>query len=414
MILLFNLNTYIGGGETLLIRLAQYLRASGHPYQIMTSGGDCWILKEANRLKLNCAIWPSNKDSVNYQTTAERDSVVETMSVMFGNSKDLRIFTFCMRDLYNALYVFTRIPDVEAFFAHGIYHPEDVFYQSSLSVRPENIIANNRNLAWRLFKSNSILFVNNNGLKVSLGLDAPYQSELLNAASFAPLPIPVGREIPGRKLDRMRPLRIICISRFVVFKVAAILAIMRYAGNRPGVELLVIGHGPLKFILTGWMKIHRIRNIVITTGVAPNELDAYIDTCDLGYAQGTSILEIAKRGVPVLIAPYSRLRDLFNSRFPTLGIFGDVRDSSAFGDISDLSGEKTYAISDCVATVCGDYGRYQQQTIEFVRTFSSDVVCASIVKFILGAKFSNQQPPFEPMQAPMIKRLLKNLLGLGR
>lgn len=413
MILLFNLNTYIGGGETLLIRLAQYLRFAGHPYQILTAGGDCWILKEAARLELNCAVWPASRDSINYQTNAQRDGVVEAMNAMYGNTKDLRIFTFCMRDLYNALYVFTRLPQVDVFFSHGIYHPEDVFYLSSLSLRPAKIIAYNRKLAWQLHNANSILFVNNNGLKASLDADAPFPSELIQATFFAPLPISVAAEIPSRKLDPRRPLRIICISRFVVFKVAAVLAIMRYAGNRPGVELLVIGHGSWKCILTGWMKIHRIRNIVITTGVLPDELDAYIDTCDIGYAQGTSILEIAKRGVPVLIAPYSRLRDLFNFRFPTLGIFGDVRDASAFGDISDLRGEKTYEISDCVESVRADYSRYQQQTIEFVRTFSSGVVCARIVEFILAAKFSNHQLPFEPIRAPLIKRILKMTLSLG-
>lgn len=413
MIVLCNLNNYIGGGETLLIRLAQHLHQRGHPYQILTAGSECWILKEAIRLGLHCAAWPSPRDSIDYQTETQRLTTLQAMRAMYGHLRELRVFTFCMRDLHNVLYVFTRLSDVEVHFAHGIYHPEDVFYLSSLSLRPRRIIAANRRLMQSLHQTRSILFVNHNGLKISLSPGLPCSPALIESSHFAPLPMSITGPIPERKPDPGCPLRIICISRFVVFKVAAVLAIMRYAGNRAGIELVVIGHGPWKVVLTGWIKVKRIRNIVINTGVAPDQLDAYIDTCDIGYAQGTSILEIAKRGLPVLVAPYSRIRDLFNRRFPTLGIFGEVRDSSAFGDITDLSGQQTYKIADCVEAIRQDYARYQQQSTQFVKAFASDLVCGKIVEFIMAAQFSNRQPPFDPPRVPLVKRVLKTMLGFG-
>lgn len=413
MILLFNLNTYIGGGETLLIRLAQYLRFAGHPYQILTAGGDCWILKEAARLELNCAVWPASRDSINYQTTAQRASVVEAMNAMYENTKDLRIFTFCMRDLYNALYVFTRLLHIKVWFSHGVYHPEDVYYLSSLSIQPERIIDKNRDLVGLLYEKKSILFMNRHGLNVSFGPDAPCDSKFEHDSLFVPIPIPLTKENPKNEFDPLRSLKIICISRFVDFKVAAVLSILRYAGNRSGVELLVIGHGPWKVVLNAWIILNRIRNITIKTGITPDELDLYIDSSDIGYAQGTSILEIAKRGLPVLIAPYSRILDLFNTQFPTLGVFGEVQGPNSFGDITDLKGLKTYSIADRIEAVRRDYGRYQKMSIEYVNTFSSEIVCKKITNLIVNAQFTNQHAPFEPSRAPLIKRILKMTLGLG-
>lgn len=410
MILLFNLNSYIGGGETLLIRLAQYLHTSGHSYQILTANGKCWIKEEATKLGLNCSVWPATIDSVNYQNANQRLETEVAMKAMLGCLKEIRIFTFCMRDLHNAMYFFSRMQDVKVWFSHGIYHPEDVFYLSSLSFNPKKIIEFNRGITKKLHKAKSILFVNENGLKISLN---PCNEEDVQSAIFAPLPINISGEIPLRKPNEERPFRIVCISRFVSFKVAAVLAIMRYAGNRSGVELLVIGHGPWKIILDTWLKIRRINNIKIITEVSPDLLDSYIDTCDLGYAQGTSILEISKRGLPVLIAPYSRIRDLFNTKFPTLGIFGDVKDFSAFGDITDLSGVKTYAISHCVELVRKNYSSYQEQTAGFVKSFVSDIVCCKITDFIFNSEFSNKQLSFDPPQAPIVKRLIKSMFRIG-
>lgn len=410
MILLFNLNKYIGGGETLLIRLAQHLHTSELPYQILTANNRCWIEEEATKRGLNCAVWPATLDSVNYQDTGCRFETETALRAMFGHIKEIRVFSFCMRDLHNAMYFFSKMQDISVWFSHGIYHPEDVFYLSSLSFRSKKIIEFNRKLAKNLFEKKSIIFVNENGLNISL---EPVDSKDVRSAIFAPLPININSEIPSRKLDATSPFRIVCISRFVKFKIAAILAIARYAANRPGVELLIIGHGRWKIILDIWLKIFRINNIEIKTGVPPDRLDGFIDTCDIGYAQGTSILEIAKRGIPVLIAPYSRIRDIFNKSFPTLGIFGDVKDSSAFGDITDLRNVKTYQIASCIELVRNDYYRYQAQTVDFVKTFSSDIVCKNIVDIILASRTSNKNLSFNPPQAPLIKRLAKTVLKMG-
>lgn len=410
MIVLFNLNKYVGGGETLLIRLAQYLQDKEIPYQILTSGGACWILEESKKLGLNYYVWPAHNDSINYQTQKERNSLVEKMTSAYANCEDLRVFTFCMRDIHNALYVFTRIQHCKVVFAHGIYHPEDVYYLASLSSRRKEYIQFNKRIITELYNSKSVLFVNNNGLKTSLSSLESAQTEILSDAIIIPIPIPIPKPIPIRKLDLNRPLRIVCISRFVEFKVGAVLAIMRYAAIRENIDLIVIGHGPLKLILKVWMFVNQVKNIKIISGVEPDRLDSYIDTCDIGYAQGTSILEIAKRGLPVLIAPYSRKRDLFNTKFPTLGIFGEISDYSVFGDIKELHGLNTLQISDAIDMVSNDYKYYQQKTVKYIERFSTDIVCKNIYNFIKVAEYSNQGWTFHLLRAPSIKKYIKKLL----
>lgn len=409
MILLFNLNNYVGGGETLLIRLAQYLQDRLIPYQILCAGGHCWIAREADRLGLKYNIWPLKSDSVNYQDKKDRELTVQALSRIYSNITELRVFTFCMRDLHNALYIFCRMRSSKVYFSHGIYHPEDVFFLSSLSVNPEKFINFNRQLSRILHHHRSILFVNQNGLKISLSPDAPCAPELVSNSCFAPLPISVPDSLSVRELPRNKPVKIICISRFVQFKIGAVLAIMRYVASHSNIELLVIGHGSGKILLDLWLAVRGVKNIKIVTRVEPHQLDELIDLCHIGYAQGTSILEIAKRGLPVLVAPYSRIRDLFNPQFPTLGIFGDIKDGTAFGDITNLSNHITYKISDKVDEVVRNYGYYQKQSVDFVKSFSTEIVCKSILDFIDKSQLNNQQLEFSPPRAPLIKRLLRKV-----
>ena len=60
----------------------------------------------------------------------------------------------------------------------------------------------------------------------------------------------------------------------------------------------------------------------IEKNVGLNELNKHIDDADFGIAQGTSILEIAKRGKPVIVAPYFSLFDALFKQYRVLGIFG--------------------------------------------------------------------------------------------
>ena len=219
-----------------------------------------------------------------------------------------------MRDLYNAVYVFkSTLPNVSL--CHGVYHPEDVFYLSSLSFSPGLYLKFNRDLVGVLWKAKSVIFCSVNSMRMSLGDPSLNVSDEMQGTQYVPIPIDLPGVKPKRILPVGKPIKIVCISRFVQFKIGAIFAIVRYVSYNKNFELLLIGHGPFYFLLKMYRAIFLKDRITIKVGVTPKDLDGLIDCCHIGYAQGTSILEIAKRGLPVIIAPYSNLLDISNCIF---------------------------------------------------------------------------------------------------
>jgi len=304
VILLFNLNTYLGGGETLLVRVASHLHSRGDSYRILAMSGDCWIAAEAARLGLRVDLWPDSCDSINYLPDTQRMGLIGKIRDLYKGADEVRVFTFCMRDLHNALYVFTRIQDLKTYFSHGIYHPEDVFYLSSYSLTPRRYVAFNQQIARTMVESGSVLFPNRRTYQLTVGTQYALEHGVSVRVPLLPLPIPLPDRIPYRRVPNGGVVRVICVSRFVEFKVGAIIAMMRAVQTVPRCELTIVGYGAWEFVLRFWKSVFRMNNVSIIKGVHPSGLDEVIDAHDIGYSQGTALLEIAKRGLPVVIAPY--------------------------------------------------------------------------------------------------------------
>lgn len=413
MIILLNTNNYIGGGETLCIRLARYLHENNVEYEILTYQEPCWILEEAKKNNLKYRIWPSKIDSINYQNNKERKNLVNYLKDVYLNYKELRIFTFCYRDLHNALYVFCQIKEINVYFSHGLYHPEDILYLSSYALNKKRIIEQNRNILKKLSENSGILFVNDNGIKYSFNVKT--KSELPECYNLPIIPIPI--QIKSVRDDNESILKktemvdhIICISRMVDFKIGAIMGIVRFVEKHRNFKLTLIGYGPWKFVISCFVFFKRMKNVVIMPGVKPEELEEYINKADIGYAQGTSILEIAKIGKPTIVAPYSKLSDIFNTKFKCLGVFGDNFKNGGLGDITDLADLKAYSIEECMFKIIKDYKDYEKRTLSFVDNFDVKIVCKQIYDFILYSKFTNQDLNFNCVSFPKWKYLAKRIL----
>tara|TARA_R110002167_G_scaffold3623_4_gene17661 strand:+ start:24090 stop:24857 length:768 start_codon:yes stop_codon:yes gene_type:complete len=255
--------------------------------------------------------------------------------------------------------------------------------------------------------------MNQTGLEESLGEFSYVRQQLVSESVFIPIPIEIDSNVKLKsdRDARSSQIKIICISRFVDFKISAVLGIMRYAASSDNVKLIVIGHGILKFILDIWMFLRKPDNIEILVDVLPNELGIYIDQSDIGFAQGTSILEISKRGLPVIIAPYSRLRDLFKSNFQCLGIFGVTNAKYEFGDLYDMENCETFSISECVNSITSDYEYYQSQSLTRTSIFSADIICERIQNFILGSEYRNHGITLP--KAPLLKYFVKKIINIG-
>jgi len=408
MIILFNLNKYVGGGEVLLIRFAEFLRENNIDYSIMSCKENSFIADESARLQLNFIPWPHNNDSVAYMSDLEKDQLINSMSYNFRNYTDLSVFTFCFRDAYNCLYTFSNLIDINVSFSTGIYHPKDIYYLSSMSLNKKYYINFNRGILKKYISNSSIIFMNDASRDISVG----HKNE--TGGSIAPIPIKLPNEIPLRyKNDRdeneYNKTRIICISRLVDFKIAAVLAIVRFVKNNPQYHLDLIGRGNLKFVIDLYCRFYNVQNIKLFDNIEPHQLDEIIDNSSIGYAQGTSILEISKRGIPTIIAPYSRLRDIFDTKLGCFGVFGEKNDFN-FGDITSPKDHSFVSIPETIKKIENNYEFYRDICINHTKRFSSDKVFNEILTTIQNGSFTNQDLNFNPPRPPFIKRVLKFLL----
>ncbi len=395
----------MGGGEILTVRIAEYFKRKNIKYKLLSYEINCYIAERAKKSDLDIVYWPETEDSIAYMPGRQRDLLVNKMRKLFENEQLIYAYTFCMRDLYNSLFVFSRFQKSKVYFSTGIYHPEDVYYLSSLSFRQKSFTEFNRHLLYNLTLKNAVLYINKNALVTSLGSETSFDPK------FIPIPIPMPEQIPIRVLDTNRPIKIVCISRFVGFKVAAVLALVRFVRKNKGYELSLIGYGFYQFTLTVYMKIHGIKNVKIYAGIGPEQLDKLIDQGDIGYAQGTSILEIAKRGMPVIIAPYSNIRDIFNPNFLCMGIFGE-RNNFNFGDYRSNGGPESVRIDDTIKRVVADYSKYRELTVTHAKRFSAELICKEIHEFIINSNYSNDQTMFNPPKPPYVKKVLRKFSKL--
>jgi hypothetical protein len=393
------LNKYLGGGEVLALRFAEYLHKTSHNYTLLIHNDDnCYIKNQASEKKINYLIWPSNNDSVVYMNSSERLKLQSKIAELL-TCKDYFVFTFCFRDLYNSLYFFSRLKGKNIKYCTGIYHPEDVFYLSSLTFNKSKIIDFNRGLATAFNAKNAIVFANETAKSKSCNL-----LNLDSKQNIFPIPININNLVIKKKTINNKQLRIVSISRFVDFKIGAVFAIIKFIRNNKNFHLDLIGYGPFEIPIRLYLIIHKIKNITLYGKVNPDDLHGIIKEGDLGYAQGTSILEIAKYGLPVVIAPYSRIKDMFNNNFNCMGVFGE-KDNFNYGDIIDDGSDNFVSLDHAIFKIVANYDEYCKISINHLQKFDSVNIFKSIVSLIISSDYS-QETPFVPHEPAIFKKLL--------
>ncbi len=393
------MNKYLGGGEVLALRFAEYLHKTGHDYILLIHNDEnCYLKNQAKEKKINYLIWPSNNDSVVYMNSSERLELQSKIANLL-TCKDYFVFTFCFRDLYNSLYFFSRLGGKNIKYCTGIYHPEDVFYLSSLTLTKYKIVEFNRRIASAFAAKNAIVFTNETARDTSCDFINIDSNE-----NIFPIPININNLLIKKKSINKLKLRIVSISRFVDFKIGAVFAIIKFIRKNPTFHLDLIGYGPFEIIIRLYIFIFTVKNITIYGKVNPDDLYQIIKEADLGYAQGTSILEIAKYGIPVVIAPYSRIQDVFNNNFNCMGVFGE-KDNFNYGDIIDDGSDNFVSLDQAIFKIVSNYDEYCKISINHVQKFDSDNIFKSIVSLIISSDYT-QETPFVPYEPAIFKKLL--------
>ena len=127
MIALFNFNNYLGGGETVFTRWAEYLYKRGIDCRLFYPEKS-FIADELHRLGIpdkNLCPFSGNPNYY-YLTDKERASLVNWIYGKLKGLNDVKLVSFCSRELYTLVDVAKQ--DASYTITHLILHDEDNLY----------------------------------------------------------------------------------------------------------------------------------------------------------------------------------------------------------------------------------------------------------------------------------------------
>lgn len=404
MILLFNLNSYLGGGEVLLVRMAKELKSRGVDCGVLCSAGS-YIEKETSTMGIYYKTWPIANDSLVYMSKNDKNKVRKFMSDTFETCKDLTVFTFCMRDTYNAAEFFRTVQGGHVKLCMGIFHPDETKYISKLSFHKNKIIESNRAVLREYHAADSIAFMNDRNLESCLpGAD-------VMEYKIIPLPIPLDKsdDCRGKKSIADKEIyHVIWIGRFVDFKFTGIMNIIKFMEKNPKFYLTMVGYGPYEQKMRKYIEKHNIRNVELRGQIKPEEIKEVVSEMDLGYATGTSILEIAQYGVPTVISPMLGAKYCKKYENRCVGIFGATGNYNV-GEVTSRDYGTLLKLDETMYDVVKNYEQYEDRGEQFIREFELGRVVSAYQELFKECKLEACDVRSIPPTPGLAKRIYKAL-----
>ena len=308
MIILFNFNTYLGGGETLMVRFATFLHREKQAFHVYCKEGS-FISTQLEKEGVPAEDFTCIKGCCNYAylNKKERSYLLEEIEKGLPQAEKYQYLTFCLRDLYMLIDLNKRHPGS---ISHLILHNQDYLYlgRTLLDGLKEKIAKKkefNNDTILR-FNRTIIDMVNiNRGLipmswiitqlwKQEIGVEIPDDM-------IVSLPSISQKKDVSLKTENNK--KIIFIGRLVDFKFASLFAMFNYIKRNPSYHLTIVGNGDKERALA-YMHEHQIPegNIHFRGEVAYSDLPKVIAEHSIGYAAGTSIIECVQQGIPVIMA----------------------------------------------------------------------------------------------------------------
>lgn len=400
MIVLINLNSYLGGGETLMVRMAQFLSKTERVFCCVCAR-DGYIHKDLiNNDIRNCIALEKENIDYYYMNDDQRLSVLSKMKMALPASKEYTFVTFLMRDLYMVSQLTKEIPHSKV--VHLVLHYQDNLYVSQ-SVKDKFVkryfhkekysrkrqIAFNKMLFNKLCDNDAIIPMGD--LMVNYWtkcFDIHLKSE--NVVSLPTADFPESIDFPKENNHK-----IIFIGRIVDFKIPALCVMLNYINRHKEYSLTVVGDGDMLFI-DNYIEQHHIdRSRIHFIGqVDYNKLGNVIKEHSIGYAMGTSVIEICKQGLPAVMAlsnPNHKLyeRDICGGLYANC-VRGNVGDNLFAGESQDdqplledvmtqLENNYEASAKACYEYIKSDYGlthnmnRYLEIIVKARSTDFSDV-----------------------------------------
>ena len=416
MIVLVNFNTYLGGGETLFVRFALYLHRNNIDYLAICKS-DSFIFKELNRHHISSEKLIRIESNVDYYYLSKRNRrlLVEEIDKYLPRNNDLRFLTFCMRDLYT---IVDLNNGTRGSISHLILHNQDYLYvcQTIVDKMRYKLKCERRFSAVKSKTFNRYLFncVNNHRgmIPMSLIITKMWRKELriiMSESSIVPVPC-INKNNNSILIKGENEKKILWIGRLVDFKLSSLYVILNFIKRRSDYTLSIIGDGN-KAIVDKYIEDNQIpkENIRFLGQIRYDDLKDVILKHSIGYASGSSIIEIAKYGLPVIMALQDNKHILFK-RDICGGLFCNTTKGNFAEDLCIYKeSEISITIDDVISEIEADYHGCAQKFYDYtVAEYDEDTNFAQYVRLIESTE-SFTEKILVP-QASIIRRYIYNRL----
>lgn len=318
MIVLLNFNSYIGGGETLLLRLAEYFQNKGIGFKVFYKK-DSYIESDIVKKGIcsnNCHAISLPVDYY-YLKSQDRAALRNKILSSLEADVDYELYSFCARDLYLTIDL-TKNMSYRIKIVHLILHDQDNLYccQTLVDKIRLKLLGKRYFSSQKMIKFNETLFniVNKKGVLIpqsdfivklwgeKFGIEMDY-------SQVVPLPACNFLEYNYNPTNNKK---ILWIGRIIDFKIPALCSLLNFLKRRSDYSLSIVGYGAEEYIRKYIADHHiNIEQIRFLGKINYDELGNVISNHSIGYAMGTSIIEIAQYGIPVIMALASPSYHLF-------------------------------------------------------------------------------------------------------
>ena len=371
---LVNFNNYLGGGETLLVRWSEYLYRKGYRFKSYYVAGS-YIENDLRRIGIPqdylCPIY----SNINYYYLgkSDRKQLRNEICKYIEEESDVCFISFDARDMYTVYDIANKNTRFKV--AHLILHAQDNLYAcQTLWDKLKIKMKGNRRFSNRhMIEKNIALFNVLCGQSVVIPMCERecdlWQNDFgINVDKSKTVPLPT---CDFSKVEHRVPLqndKILWIGRVVDFKIPALCAMIDYVGNQKKYILTIVGNGEVDFLHRYISeKGYSLEQFVFLGEVKYSDLPTVIHKHSIGYACGTSIIEIGKYGLPVIMALGSPDYKLFKEQICG-GLYIGISKGNVGGNLHyPGTKDKIVLIKEAINYLESDYYRLSQDCYEYLR-----------------------------------------------
>ena len=308
-----NFNEYLGGGETLLLRM---VGSFSHKKIKVISSKSSYIhdkLKNNDHLSSALLLY-SNNYNFNYLSKKNKAEFLRWLDTVLPENELFKIVTFCMRDLHLLVSFMGKYKRKNINIIHLLLHPLDHLYLGQTITDKLILKAFGKNQ----FKERKNLIVNSavldrlemSGALIPMNFNVLKRLEIDTKISIKPdkiIPLPFFREgdcmhqkVVGNNSDKQT--KIVWLGRIVDFKIAAIKCMIDFVSTNENYSFDIIGYGS-ESLINDYISYKSVNDRVAIIGRVPHdELKKALANYDIGYGMGTSMAELTLCDLPSIVA----------------------------------------------------------------------------------------------------------------